>query len=90
MLLPNFTANFSALPKDVYGGDDTPYIAFLLFRLAARVNIVSPGFFDTGMGAAPDVLDVAFDMAVLGRQGTPRELKGVSSPLFGLHRRERD
>ncbi|KAF8318484.1 NAD(P)-binding protein [Clavulina sp. PMI_390] len=43
----------------------------------ARVNVVSPGFFDTGMGAAPDVLDAAYDMAVLGRQGDPRELKGI-------------
>lgn len=30
------------------------------------------------MGASPDVLQTAFDMAVLGRQGDPRELKGVS------------
>lgn len=41
------------------------------------MNIVSPGFFDTGMGAAPEVLEAAYDMAVLGRQGDPRELKGV-------------
>ncbi|KAF8339990.1 uncharacterized protein EI90DRAFT_3038726 [Cantharellus anzutake] len=43
----------------------------------ARVNIVSPGFFDTDMGAAPEVLDVAFDTAVLGRQGNTKELKGI-------------
>ena len=30
------------------------------------------------MGASPEVLTQAFDMAVLGRQGDPRELKGVS------------
>lgn len=29
------------------------------------------------MGAAPDVLKVAHEMAVMGRQGDPRELKGV-------------
>lgn len=43
----------------------------------ARVNTVSPGFFDTNMGASSDVLKVAYEMAVLGRQGDPRELKGV-------------
>lgn len=47
----------------------------------ARVNIVSPGFVDTSMGASPQVLDQAFDMAVMGRQGHPKELKGVSGPI---------
>ncbi|EIN11559.1 NAD(P)-binding protein [Punctularia strigosozonata HHB-11173 SS5] len=43
----------------------------------ARVNVVSPGFFDTKMGAGPEVLKTAHEMAVLGRQGDPRELKGI-------------
>lgn len=46
------------------------------------MNIVSPGFFDTGMGAAEEVLEGAYDMAVMGRQGDPRELKGVSRVPF--------
>lgn len=29
------------------------------------------------MGASPNVLDVAYDTAVLGRQGDPKELKGI-------------
>jgi sorbose reductase len=50
----------------------------------ARVNVVSPGFFDTSMGAGAEVLKVAHEMAILGRQGDPRELKGVSIDLFSL------
>jgi NAD(P)-dependent dehydrogenase (short-subunit alcohol dehydrogenase family) len=47
----------------------------------ARVNTVSPGFFDTGMGAGPTVLKTAFEMAALGRQGDVKELKGVRAPF---------
>ncbi|KII93888.1 hypothetical protein PLICRDRAFT_49885 [Plicaturopsis crispa FD-325 SS-3] len=50
----------------------------------ARVNIVSPGFVDTALGAgsaagsgAQAVKDVAYNMAVLGREADARELKGV-------------
>jgi sorbose reductase len=44
----------------------------------ARVNVVSPGFFDTGMGAAnEEIQKIAYEFAVLGRQGDPKELKGV-------------
>jgi sorbose reductase len=43
----------------------------------ARVNTVSPGFFDTGMGASEGVMPTALSMAVMGRTGDPRELKGV-------------
>ncbi|CEH17363.1 l-xylulose reductase [Ceraceosorus bombacis] len=43
----------------------------------ARVNMVSPGFFQTDMGAGPQVLQEAYRMAVLGRQGDTRELKGI-------------
>ncbi|KAL7009989.1 hypothetical protein EMMF5_000008 [Cystobasidiomycetes sp. EMM_F5] len=44
----------------------------------ARVNSISPGFFYTDMGAAEgEVAEVARKMAVLGRQGDVRELKGI-------------
>ncbi|KAL4724623.1 hypothetical protein ACLX1H_008065 [Fusarium chlamydosporum] len=39
------------------------------WRDFARVNIVSPGFFDTKMGAGPSALNEAYRMSVLGRQG---------------------
>lgn len=46
----------------------------------ARVNVVSPGFFDTGMGAATEEIQkIAYEFAALGRQGNPKELKGVST-----------
>lgn len=48
------------------------------WRAFARVNTVSPGFFNTGMGASPETLKTAYEMAALGRQGDARELKGVS------------
>ncbi|KAI1171148.1 putative short-chain dehydrogenase [Nemania sp. FL0916] len=47
------------------------------WRDFARVNIVSPGFFDTKMGAGPSELNEAFRMAVLGRQGHVKEIKGL-------------
>jgi sorbose reductase len=47
------------------------------WKAFARVNTVSPGFFHTGMGAGPAVTKVAHEMAVLGRQGDVKELKGV-------------
>ncbi|KAL2837560.1 short chain dehydrogenase [Aspergillus pseudoustus] len=47
------------------------------WRDFARVNIVSPGFFDTNMGAGPLVLNEAYRMAVLGRQGHVKEIKGL-------------
>ncbi|KAI9148960.1 putative NADP-dependent mannitol dehydrogenase [Paramyrothecium foliicola] len=43
----------------------------------ARVNIVSPGFFDTKMGANPLAINEAYRMAVLGRQGHTKEIKGL-------------
>ncbi|KAF4537811.1 short-chain dehydrogenase [Lasiodiplodia theobromae] len=43
----------------------------------ARVNIVSPGFFDTKMGAAPSVVNEAYRMTPLGRQGHTKEIKGL-------------
>lgn len=47
------------------------------WREFARVNIVSPGFFNTKLGASPQVLDEAHRMAVLGRQGHVKEIKGL-------------
>ncbi|KAJ5895031.1 short-chain dehydrogenase [Penicillium taxi] len=47
------------------------------WREFARVNIVSPGFFDTKMGAGPSAVNEAYRMAALGRQGHTREIKGL-------------
>src|ERR1700753_907883 len=47
------------------------------WRDFARVNIVSPGFFQTKMGASPRCLNEAHRMAVLGRQGHTKEIKGL-------------
>ncbi|KAL4945426.1 hypothetical protein BDV06DRAFT_231036 [Aspergillus oleicola] len=47
------------------------------WREFARVNIVSPGFFDTKMGASPGTVNEAYRMAVLGRQGHTKEIKGL-------------
>ncbi|KAH7029495.1 uncharacterized protein B0I36DRAFT_291226 [Microdochium trichocladiopsis] len=47
------------------------------WRDFARVNIVSPGFFDTKMGAGPAALNEAYRLAVLGRQGHVKEIKGL-------------
>ncbi|CAG8004098.1 unnamed protein product [Penicillium salamii] len=47
------------------------------WRDFARVNIVSPGFFDTKMGAGPDCLQEAYRMSSLGRQGHVKEIKGL-------------
>lgn len=47
------------------------------WREFARVNIVSPGFFDTKMGAGPLVVNEAYRMTPLGRQGHVKEIKGL-------------
>lgn len=47
------------------------------WREFARVNIVSPGFFDTKMGAGEKVINEAYRMTPLGRQGNVREIKGL-------------
>ncbi|EPQ28404.1 uncharacterized protein PFL1_04231 [Pseudozyma flocculosa PF-1] len=47
------------------------------WREFARVNIVSPGFFDTKMGASPRCLNEAYRMSALGRQGHTKEIKGL-------------
>jgi len=38
---------------------------------------VSPGFFETKMGASPECLNEAYRMAVMGRQGNVKEIKGL-------------
>ena len=47
------------------------------WREFARVNMVAPGFFDTKLGAGPQVINEAYRMAVLGRQGDVKEIKGL-------------
>ncbi|PKS13164.1 hypothetical protein jhhlp_000508 [Lomentospora prolificans] len=47
------------------------------WREFGRVNIVSPGFFDTKMGASPLAINEAYRMAALGRQGHVKEIKGL-------------
>ena len=47
------------------------------WRDFARVNIVSPGFFNTKMGAGPGVVNEAYRMTPLGRQGHVKEIKGL-------------
>ncbi|EMD01064.1 hypothetical protein BAUCODRAFT_29448 [Baudoinia panamericana UAMH 10762] len=47
------------------------------WREFARVNVVSPGFFDTKMGASPLCLNEAYRMTPLGRQGHVKEIKGL-------------
>jgi sorbose reductase len=47
------------------------------WRDFARVNIVSPGFFDTKMGAGPKVITEGLRMIPLGRQGDVKEIKGL-------------
>ena len=48
-----------------------------LILILARVNVVSPGFFDTKLGAGPDVFQEALRMTPLGRQGHVKEIKGL-------------
>ena len=47
------------------------------WRDFARVNIVSPGFFDTKMGASDKVITEGMRMTPLGRQGHVKEIKGL-------------
>ncbi|OQD76413.1 hypothetical protein PENDEC_c004G06685 [Penicillium decumbens] len=47
------------------------------WREFARVNIVSPGFFDTKMGAGPTCINEAYRMSPMGRQGHTKEIKGL-------------
>lgn len=47
------------------------------WREFARVNIVCPGFFDTKMGAGPNVINEGLRMTPLGRQGDVKEIKAL-------------
>ncbi|KAF2758675.1 putative NADP-dependent mannitol dehydrogenase [Pseudovirgaria hyperparasitica] len=47
------------------------------WRDFARVNIVSPGFFNTKMGASPSCINEAYRMTPFARQGHVKELKGL-------------
>ncbi|SPO29320.1 probable nadp-dependent mannitol dehydrogenase [Ustilago trichophora] len=47
------------------------------WRNFARVNIVSPGFFNTKLGASPNCINEAYRMSVLNRQGHVKEIKGL-------------
>lgn len=47
------------------------------WREFARVNVVSPGFFNTKMGASPKVINEAYRMTPLGRQGHVKEIKAL-------------
>ena len=41
------------------------------------MNTVSPGYFQTSLGALPNELNVVHTTAMLGRQGDVREIKGI-------------
>lgn len=47
------------------------------WRDFARVNIVSPGFFETKMGASERVRNEAYRMTPMQRQGHVKEIKGL-------------
>lgn len=47
------------------------------WREFARVNIVSPGFFDTKMGASEKVYNEGLRMTPLGRQGDIKEIEAL-------------
>ncbi|ROV98389.1 hypothetical protein VMCG_07201 [Cytospora schulzeri] len=47
------------------------------WREFARVNVVCPGFFDTKMGAGPNVFNEGLRMTPLGRQGDVKEIKAL-------------
>ena len=47
------------------------------WREFARVNIISPGYFKTSLGASPRAESEAYRMSVMGRQGHVNEIKGL-------------
>ncbi|KAK0889240.1 hypothetical protein LTR91_026088 [Friedmanniomyces endolithicus] len=47
------------------------------WREFARCNVVSPGFFNTKMGASPLCINEAYRMTPQGRQGHTKEIKGL-------------
>ncbi|KAH8893445.1 reductase with broad range of substrate specificity [Thozetella sp. PMI_491] len=47
------------------------------WREFARVNIVSPGFFNTKLSASPRAINGVYRMSSLGRQGDVKEIKAL-------------
>lgn len=47
------------------------------WRQFARVNMVSPGYFKTDLGASPRAEAEAYRMSVMGRQGDVKEIKAL-------------
>lgn len=84
IITSSMSAHIVNVPVDqpVYNGSKA-YITHFGKSLArewrefARVNIVSPGFFDTKMGASPQTVQEAYRMSSLGRQGHVKEIKGL-------------
>ncbi|KAI0454656.1 putative short-chain dehydrogenase [Xylaria acuta] len=84
IIISSMSAHVVNVPTDqpVYNGTKA-YVTHFGKSLArewrefARVNIVSPGFFDTKMSASPFSINEAYRMAVLGRQGHTKEIKGL-------------
>ncbi len=84
ILTSSISAHIVNVPVDqpIYNGSKA-FVSHLGKSLArewrefARVNIVSPGFFETKMGAGKETKIEAERMAVLGRQGDTKEIKGV-------------
>lgn len=70
------------MDQPVYNGSKA-YVAHFGKSLArewrefARVNIVSPGFFDTKMGASPLCINEAYRMSLMGRQRHVKEIEGL-------------
>ncbi|RMZ67603.1 Short-chain dehydrogenase [Pyrenophora seminiperda CCB06] len=84
ILTSSISAHIVNVPVDqpIYNGTKA-FVSHLGKSLArewrefARVNIVSPGFFDTKMGAGPKVINEGLRMIPLGRQGDVKEIKGL-------------
>lgn len=85
IITSSMSAHIVNIPKDqpVYNATKA-FVSHLGKSLArewrdfARVNVVSPGFFDTKMGAGGSAVQhEAYRMAVLGRQGHVKEIKGL-------------
>ncbi|KAF1917784.1 hypothetical protein BDU57DRAFT_177185 [Ampelomyces quisqualis] len=84
ILTSSISAHVVNVPVDqpIYNGTKA-FVSHLGKSLArewrdfARVNIVSPGFFDTKMGAGPKVITEGLRMIPLGRQGDVKEIKGL-------------
>ncbi|KAF1848812.1 NAD(P)-binding protein [Cucurbitaria berberidis CBS 394.84] len=84
ILTSSISAHIVNVPVDqpIYNGTKA-FVSHLGKSLArewrefARVNIVSPGFFNTKMGAGPQVITEGLRMIPLGRQGDVKEIKGL-------------